>query len=148
MGRTKEIFTELRDDFINKCQLVEDGEECLLDTVIQMREDMAFYEEMIKNIKDFEAENYGEIETRANEYQNTYKGVDFEFRSGRRMFNYKGIPEWEEAKSKLKFVEDKYKAAWNNVSNGLMAVSEDGEELSLPDVTYGSKSVVIKKSKK
>ncbi len=148
MGRTKELFAALREDFINKCQLVEDGEEYLLDTVIEMREERAFYEEMIKNIKDFEAEKYGEIETKAGEFQNNYKGSVFEFRAGRKTFDYSGIPEYQNAKSTLKQVEEKYKAAWHNASNGLMAVSEDGEELQLPEVKYSGKTLVIRKSKK
>lgn len=148
MGQSKELFMQIRENFVNACNAVDEGQEYLLDTVIQMREERAFYEEMLANIKSFEEEHYGEIETRASEYQNEYKGASFEFRNGRQTFDYSGISEYATAKQNLKNVENKYKAAWINSTKGLMPISDDGEELPLPEVKYGKKVLVIKTPKK
>ncbi len=53
----------------------------------------------------------------------------------------------QEADNQKKNVEAKYKAAFNAKQKGLAyaGVSEDGEELPMPELKFGSSSIVVKK---
>jgi len=71
-------------------------------------------------------------------------GQAFEIRNGGRTFDFKGIKEYEDAKKKLKDVEEKYKQAYLSKEKGLMVASGDAEEMQLPTVTFKKNSLIVK----
>lgn len=71
-------------------------------------------------------------------------GIKCELRSGGKRFDYKNIQEWNVASENLKSIEEKYKLAYTNHSKGLMAVSNDGEVLELPKVSFSKDSLIVK----
>lgn len=78
--------------------------------------------------------------------QSTFEafGQKFELRNGGTTFDYKGIKEWEEAKKNLSDIEEKYKQAFISYEKGLLNVTLDGEELTLPKVSYRKSSLIVK----
>lgn len=135
---------EPKPDILSFIQKAEDGEMSLLDAVIQLRKIKESCESTLSFIKEFEDKYKDQIETEANAYQNEYKGATFEFRSGGKMFNFKGISEIDQKEAELKALKDRYQSAWENKQRGLLAVTEDGEELQLPTVSYRKSSMIVK----
>lgn len=145
MGATSELFIQMQDELVNTLDSVENGDINVLDAVIEFRKQKAFHEQMIKEINHFESENYNEIEISAKEHQNEFRGAKFEFRAGRKTFDFSEINEVVDAKKKAKEVEAKYKTAWQLNQKGTSALDEDtGEILQIPTVKYGKSSMVVK----
>lgn len=145
MGAISELYIQMQDEFINTCDNVENGNIELLEAVIEMRKQKAFHEQMIKDINEFEAQNYNDIENSAKDYQNEFRGVKFEFRGGRKTFDFKGIEEVQIAKDNAKEIEQKYKTAWEMKQKGFAPVDEEtGEVLQIPIVKYGKSSMIVK----
>ena len=90
--------------------------------------------------------HYNAIENEASQYPEGYKGFEIRAVSGRKTFDYSGIPEWNEAKQKLKDCEGKYKSMFEAKAKGLnyANVSEEGEELPLPEIKYGKSYLTVK----
>jgi hypothetical protein len=128
---------------INTAQLVQDvldGKENPLKAIALLKG----YADLIKNgiaeIEDAvftEAEKYG---------SKTFEdmGYRFSLSDGRRTYDFKHIGEWKVADNNKRSIEDKYKQALAGSERGLMAVSEDGEELELPRVTYSKPSISVR----
>lgn len=135
---------EPKPDILNLIQRAEDGEMSLLDAVIQLRKIKESCDSTLSFIKEFEDKYKDQIETEASAYQNEYKGATFEFRAGGKMFSFKGISEIEQKEAELKALKDRYQSAWENKQKGLLAVTEDGEELQLPTVSYRKSSMIVK----
>ena len=76
-------------------------------------------------------------------------GFDIERREGGRMWDFKSIPEWNEAKDRLIEVESKYKALADAYGKfkGVQVATEDGEETIMPKVTYRKDSLILKEAK-
>lgn len=104
--------------------------------------------------KQLEAEHqeyFEKIQTEALEEAKKYEGKTFtafnfafEKRQGRKTFDFKHLQEWTLQKSKLAEVEEKYKIAWENSNKNVKSVTDEGEVLELPKVTYGKDVLVIK----
>lgn len=52
--------------------------------------------------------------------------------------------EIDQKEAELKALKDRYQSAWENKQRGLLAVTEDGEELQLPTVSYRKSSMIVK----
>ncbi len=150
MGATSELVIKMQDELMNTIHQAKEGELSQLDAIIQLRETRKNLENSIGIIKDFEDDNREHIASEANEYPDGYKGYQFEFRNGRKMYSYKGIPEWEKANESKKEIESKYKTMLDAKIKGAVHanVSEDGEELPLPEISYGKSSLVVKPVKR
>lgn len=144
MNEEPHPFYQIQDQFIRIAEKVESGNMMVLDAVIEFRKAKAFFESQLDLIKSFEEQYQSQIESEANAYQNEYKGAKFEFRSGGKIFNFKGISEIDTKESELKDLKAVYQAAWENKQKGLLAVTEDGEELQLPTVNYRKSSMIVK----
>lgn len=123
-----------------------EGNISLEDALIQLETERNVLEQVLEGIKNFKQQYSGEIADLAKEYKEGYKGFTFEVRNGSRRFSYKGIPEWENASKTVKDVEGKYKSMFEAKLKGNphANISEDGEELPLPEVSYGAPSVIVK----
>lgn len=84
-----------------------------------------------------EAENY--TETTFSEH-----GYTFTKRNGGARYAFDNIPEWVEKKQQLKDIEEKAKQAHKSYEKNLTSVSEDGEVIELPTVTYAKDSISVK----
>lgn len=84
-----------------------------------------------------EAESFGKSTFEAH-------GCKFELRNGGKTYDYKHIKEWSDAKKNLEEIEAKYKLAFDSKEKNIMAVSDDGEVLELPKVTYRKSSLIVK----
>lgn len=146
MGYSKELFQQLQDEFVAKCQKVEDGEMPILEAVLAFRGQKKECEAYIEAVKAFEQEHEEQILTQIEYNAGSYKGAKFEVRSGGRTFNFKGIREWQIAADNLKEIEDKYKSAFLNREKGLLPIDENGELLDLPEVSYRKDSIIIKQN--
>ncbi len=85
-----------------------------------------------------DAEKYGSKNFKAHGYK-------FELRNGPRRWDFKGVPEWATAKEGLAQIEAKSKAAYASYEQGLMSATSDGEEVTLPKVTFAASSIVVNK---
>lgn len=146
MGYSKELFQQLQDEFVAKCQKVEDGEMPILEAVLAFRWQKKECEAYIEAVKAFEQEHEEHILAQIEYNSGSYKGAKFEIRSGGRTFNFKRIREWQIASDNLKEIEDKYKSAFINKEKGLLPVDENGELLELPEVSYRKDSIIIKQN--
>ena len=71
-------------------------------------------------------------------------GYNWQLKNGRKTYSFKNIDEWNEQHKILKKIEDKYKAVDKNQMAQLHSVTEDGEMLQSPIVTYSKPSLIIK----
>lgn len=126
-----------------------DGNVTLEDALISVETQRNVLEKVLDEIKSFKQENSGLIADLSKEYREGYKGYLFEVRNGARRFSYKGIPEWENASTKVKDIEGKYKSMFEAKLKGNphANISEDGEELPLPEIFYNAPSVIVKMKK-
>jgi hypothetical protein len=130
---------------INRSELVQqvlDGYESPLQALAILKEEKEHVEKCIKEIEDValdEAQKQG-----AKSFQ--YKNWSFELRNGRRIFDFKHIPEWVERQQSLKEVEERAKHAFMaKTQSNVIAVTADGEVIDLPKVSYTKDVLVIKK---
>lgn len=145
MGRTKELFYQLQEEFVAKCQAVEDGDISILDAVIEFRKQKKECEDYIEIIKQFESSNIEQIEIQVDQNSGYYKGAELSVRQGGKIYNYTKITEWQKASEQLKAIEERYKNALINKEKGLMTVDQYGVILEeYPEVTYRKSSLIVK----
>lgn len=121
-------------------QDVIDGNENPLKALALLKSQADLVKTGISEIEDYafsEASKYG---------SKTFEDMGYKFTltDGRRSYNFKEIQEWVEVEQAKKDIEEKYKQALLSHEKGLMAVSNDGEELTLPKVTYSKPSISIR----
>ncbi|HET8837894.1 MAG TPA: hypothetical protein VFM82_02745 [Flavobacteriaceae bacterium] len=125
---------------------LEAGETNPLDALLEMRKEREQLENSLAIIKETESKFYDDFQREAEKSQNEYKGFKFEFRNGRKTYSFNGIPEWQAAEKSKKEIEAKYKAVLEAKIRGsqFANVSEEGEELPLPEISYGKGSLIVK----
>lgn len=134
MSNIKQIIEDYKEGFIS-----------LLDATIALREIRKSHEAEIEMIKAFEYDNLQEFEQYKGE---PYMGFEFTVVPGRKTYNFKEIPEWNEATAKVKEVEKSAKLAFDMYqSSGQRPITEDGELLPLPEINYGKSYLKVTKSK-
>lgn len=147
MKGSKEFYEELQQKLSYELQCLEEGHVQALDVLIELESDRYYLGKYLEQIDQFKTEYQDQIESESNSYQGQYKGHKIEVRQGRQMFNYKGIKEVAEKENELKELKEKAKQAFIAKQKGMLPVSEDGEEIELPEVSYAKSSVVAKKIK-
>lgn len=126
-----------------------DGNIYYLDAIIELREYRTSLKYQLEMISKFEANNHDYIANAANEHQNEYSGFSFETRKGRNLYDFRHIQEWSDADKLKKFIEAKYKSAFNSYQRNITPIDDEtGEVLPSPKVTYGKPSIVLKEKKK
>jgi len=141
------MIQTIQDQIISISDKVENGKINLLAALILFEELKKGLEDSLDMVKQFKYENQNEIDSQAKEYDGYYNGWKIELRNGGKTFDFKSIPEWQEAEKSKKSIEEKYKSMWIAKTNGnpRANVSEDGEELQLPEIKYRKSSVILKK---
>lgn len=85
----------------------------------------------------------------AEHYENTFDmdGFRFEKRKGSKRWDFSEIEEITTLKGMVKDAEAKYKQAFSSYEKGLQPVTEDGEVLDLPRVTFGKDVLIVREIK-
>lgn len=149
MEKTKEMFAEMQEQMAEIAIQYDNGDLEVLDALTYLEQYKAPLTECLELIKGFKDQNQSAIGDSAADYKDGYRGYKIEVRNGGKMYNFKKIEAWQEAEANKKKVELKYKTmlAARLAGNPLANISEDGEELTLPEITYRKDSVVMKKLK-
>lgn len=130
---------------INRSELVQqvlDGYASPLEALAMLKEEKEHVDKCIKEIEDIALEEAQRMDGKSFQY----KEWKFEIRSGRKVFDFKNIKEWNEAKQSLSEIEQKAKKAWEmKTQSKINAVTDDGEVIELPKVTFTKDVIVIKK---
>lgn len=135
MGRTKELFQEVREYLAEQTELLEDGQ----------IEELDLYEEIYlfsKDILAFKAHFEGYAIDEANKYsKDELKEMGFEYRKGARVYDFDEVPQVVRLKAELKEAQDASKQALKE------PVFLNGKVLKAPIVTNKKDSLIVKKAK-
>ncbi len=143
------VFNLVRGSIKETIQDAKDGNLNRLDAIIELREARKELENAIDEIKKYEDKEKEAIAMEAAEYPEGYKGYQFEFRNGRKLWNFKTIPEFNEISERLKEVQDTAIATFELFQKtGQKPITEDGELLPMPELNYAKSSLVVKAKKK
>ncbi len=82
----------------------------------------------------------------AQHYDKTFVDGEHTFTkvNGRRVFNFKEIPDWVEQKKTLSEIETKHKQAFNQYEKGLRMVDENGEIVQPALCTFTNDTISVK----
>jgi hypothetical protein len=150
MSFSREIFTRMNAEIMRQVTDAEIGNSNHLDTFINLRAQRALLQQNLDLIKSYEEDNSHLLIDEMSNYPEGYRNKIFELRSGRTTFDFKAIPEWDEANSRKSEIEAKYKTMYQAVQKGFdhSRVDPDtGELLPMPTVKYGKSSIVLKDKK-
>lgn len=118
---------------------VNDGIESPYEALAHLKELDVELKQALKFITQVAVEEAKYEDKTFNKGEHTFTKVN-----GRRIFNFKEIPSWIEAKEQLTEIETKHKGAYSQYEKGIRSVNEDGELLELPKVTYTSDTISVK----
>ena len=149
MGKYSEMHIALQDEIMNLSYLAGEGELSNLEALVEMRKHREEFEKGLALIKEFEDMKINEIANEASQYPEGYRGFDIKVVTGRKTFNYKNVPAWVEAEQHKKHIEDQYRLMFEAKAKGIphANISEDGEALPLPEVSYGKSYLTMKLKK-
>lgn len=84
--------------------------------------------------------------TEAYKYDKTFehRGLKFTRTDGRRLYNYKNIPEWVEQEAKLKAIEQEAKDAAEQLAKGNILAGDDGVVKQAAIVTITKSTLSVK----
>jgi len=121
---------------------VENGIESPFIGLSKLRELKKTIEDCIKQIEPIAIDE-------ATKYDKSFEidGLKIEQRNGAKIFSFKKCESWVIYDKARKECEERLKLAYKSFENGLTSVTEDGEVLELPEVTYRKDSIIIKKIK-
>ena len=140
-----EFKNNLKDEIINICEDYKGGNIEILEAVLALRRLKTDCEAILKDISSFESEYYNEIELSSKEYNNQFRGARFEFRNGRKTFDFTKIAEIIRANKTLKDLKKKYQVAWEMKQKGIAPVDEEtGEILQVPEMKQSKSSMIVK----
>lgn len=158
MERSKEMFLQVQEELLELHNKAIEGEVSNLDALIKMRNAKADAEKVLEIVKTFEDERLNEITTEAESYGGTYQGFEIKSVNGKKIFNYKQIPQITELENQKKNLEDKFKNAFEGFQKGIVQttevdgvrywIDEDGELQLFPELTIGKIFLQIKDKNK
>lgn len=135
---TNEIYEQYQQEFLDKCQEVENGYISYLDASVDFKQEADFLMQIANYRLDWMKENVDNITNEADNYgKDGYRGFLFT-KQVRNTASYKHIPEWIDLEQKKKDIESKAKLAFKLVEKGGLNVDENGEEIPLPLFTTSS----------
>lgn len=134
MGRSKEIFMQMQEEFLDTCDEFENGNISALDCAVMFKNDNDYFEQLINERKSFLDENKQEIESESSQYgKEGYKGFIFSVQQ-RKTLDFKNIAEISNLKEKIKDIESKGKLALQLIEKGVEPLDvTTGELLPVPE---------------
>jgi hypothetical protein len=147
MGKSGELFMQMQEQLAYIENKNEEGNYSNLDALLEFREYRSGAENIIEITKLFENNKIAEISRDASANNGRYNGFQINEISGRKTYDYSNIPEVKIAKENLGKVEEKYKSMYVAKANGNphANISEDGEELPMPELKIGKSFITVKK---
>lgn len=140
----KDLFFEMRAEEL--AQFVTDVEEGKLNAlrayaeIKEMESLVTHAKQQIEPLAFEEAEKYPEKTFNA-------EGFTFEKRNGGVIYSYKTIPQWQKLEAEKKACEKQAQTVWKLYQQtGRRPITDEGEELPLPEISYRKDSLVVKKS--
>lgn len=117
------------------------GERSALETYGDLKLLGKTVESLLKQVQTdalFEMDSSGDNSVERN-------GVKFTLVNNPKTYNFKLFPEWEAEKQRLKNLEEMYKAAWQATQKGMIAATDAGEVIEIPDgfVSGGGTSIRV-----
>ena len=126
------------------CEGVDEGD---IDAIVTLSK-ISKLEKLLKEVK---AQVYEQALQVADEYPEktfSHSGLIIEKRAGRKVYDFKQIPTWNDLNTSLKDFEKKCKGAYDAWSKGTVLVDEEtGEQIPLPGVKNTKDVLVIKDAK-
>lgn len=157
MGKSKEMFLTIQDEMVNSIDRFENGEVSALDTLLYLRGFRDDAEQVIKDVKQFEDDNLEEIEREAVANGGSYNGFEIKKVNGRKTFSFKNIAEISELEKSKKYLETKYKQAFEGYQKGIVQtiteneqtywIDENGEMKPFPEISYTKSYLTVKKQR-
>lgn len=145
MGATKELYGQMQDQLMQQVADYENGRVGVLDAFTSLREARTELEMGLEIIKSFEAQYYDEIAQEAKDQDGQYNGWSIEVRAGRKIYDFSGIEEIKIAEANVKELKDYYKKAFEAHQKNILMADQDGQEIDLPEIKYGSSYIVAKR---
>lgn len=134
MSLSSQLFEQYQQEFINKCQEVEDGNVSPLEAAVNFKEEMDFLNQLAEERKTWLNENVDSITDEAAAYgKDGFRGFIFS-KMYKETPSFKHIPAWVALENQKKALEQKSKLALRMVQNGGLNVDENGEVIPLPIV--------------
>jgi len=98
------------------------------------------YTKLVDELKEFAQEE-------ADKYPKQFEdfGFNFEKRNGRTIYDFKHLPQWQQADKLKKMVEEQSKQALKAMERGDTIVDADGCIIEPPKVSYTKDVLIIKK---
>lgn len=148
MGHNSELQIDMMQSLADTMQGYENGNVSALDAFIELRQYKDQAQTVIDAVKQFESENLETIANDASEYPNGYKGFEIKAVNGRKAYDFSKVSEVQELTSKLKEAQSKYKSMLDARIKGAVHanISEDGEELELPEIKYSKSYLKVTKA--
>lgn len=118
---------------------VKDGAVNALDAFADLKAIIAAAQDAMKEVEPLAMEE-------AMKYPKTFDhhGLKFTRTDGRRLYNYKHIPEWVEQEAKLKAIEQEAKDAAEQQAKGNIIAGDDGVVKDAAIVTFTKSSLSVK----
>lgn len=138
MSITGQLYEQYQQEFIDRCQQVEDGDLSPIEVAVQFKEEMDYLSRLTEERKTWLNENVDAITDEAAAYgKDGFRGFVFT-KMYKETPSFKHIPAWIDLENRKKSLEQKSKLAWKMVQNGGLNVDENGEEIPLPEVKTSS----------
>lgn len=138
MGFTSQQFEQYQQEFLERCEQVEQGNVSPIDLAVEFHQEMQYLNKLQEDYKAWLNENVDSITYESEQYgKDGYKGLIFS-KQTRETLSFKNIPEWTKVDDERKKIEMRSKMAWKNIQNGIMNVDADGVEIPLPEVKVSS----------
>ena len=148
MGRTKELFMEMREYMANMENELTNGEIEAIEFARQMYDIKTDAELIVEEAKQANLNNIHSILADADKYgKQGYQGLLFTPQS-KTTFDFKNISKWNTLKADMKDIEDKAKTAYKMSLQGQVLIDEQtGEQVELPEVKVSETFLKIDKVK-
>ncbi len=146
MGATSEMYIKIQNEMMHTVAQAQNGNITHLDALIALEQHRPQLDISMAIIKEFKSDHFDDIAQEAAEHKEGYKGYVVETRNGGTSFDYKHIPEWQNAEHIKKQIEAKYKSMYAAKQNGNphANISAEGEALPLPKIVHRKASIIVK----
>lgn len=133
MGRTKELFAEIRQLQQQEWEQAQQGFKPYVEAFINSRKKRREIEEFLEEIKQDEAQHLDRVTADIIRHDKYYRGVSFVV-TERANYNYSVCPEYRQLEGQLKKLKDELKKIGDNARQGREIFnSETGEQLTAPE---------------
>jgi len=149
MGKTKDLAIQFQEEMVAIETNLTNGVFNVLDAELYIWKMKADIKKMTQALDEFERDNIEYIKNEIKMHPEGYKGFKIAISDGRKTFDFKNVPEWNEVEYKKKSIETRLKAIVEAKALGseFADVDENGEQIVLPKINIGKQSITVKQLK-